>query len=279
MALYPGYFRRSSPVCHLISKVTLDTFMKLSNANTSMRIARVSVLMLLAFSAICLVPNAHADTIVYESVSATLDGGSIDSLGVFGTQNANLSGQTITMTFSYDYTTLLAEATSATNGSNKSGPYTDGVEEGFNDYAEDGQEFASAKVGANIFSLSDSGSNSDQTWTCNMPNCGGSSPSYFYQSIYNNTNNNSQYEIESFLRGNLAPADLGTVSDMNNYFNNLTGTGYIFLNNGTANSEILSFADVTLLASSETPEPATWATLVFGLGAATFFGRRRNASR
>ena len=241
-----------------------------------MRFARVPLLMLLAFSAIGLVPSAYADTIVYETVSATLYGGSIDSLGIFGTQNANLSYQTITMTFSYDYTTLLAEATSATNGSNKSGPYTDGVEEGFNDYAEDGQEFASATVSANTFSLADSGSNSDQTWTCNSANCGGSSPSYFYQEIYNSSSN---LQIESFLRGNLAPADLGTVSDMDNYFDNLTGTGYIFLNDGSAGgAEVLGFGNVTLLASA-TPEPATWATLVFGLGAVTFFGRRRNASR
>jgi hypothetical protein len=232
--------------------------------------------MLLAVSAVCLVPGAHADTIVYETVGAVLDGGTVDTLGVFGTPDANLGGQTITMTFSYDYTTLLAEATSGADGSNKSGPYTDGVEEGFNDYADDGQEFASATVGANIFSLSDSGSNADQTWTCDVGNCGGSSPSYFYQSIYNST---SDLLIQSFLRGNLAPADLGTVSDMNNYFNNLTGTGYIFLNNGSAGgAEILSFSDVTLLASSSTPEPATWASLALGLGAAAFLRRRRNAS-
>lgn len=248
--------------------------MRLSNENNYRRSAGVPILMLLAFSAVCLVPSAHADTIVYEKVSAILDGGTTDTLGVFGTPNANLGGKTITMTFSYDYTTLLAEATSGLDGSNKSSPYTDGVEEGFNDYAADGQEFASAAVGANIFSLSDSGSMDDQTWTCNVGNCGGSSPSYFYQDIYNTTN----FQIESFLRGNLAPADLGTVSDMNNYFNNLTGTGYIFLNNGSSNgAEVLSFHNVTLLSSSAaTPEPGTCASLALGLGAAVLFRRRRN---
>ena len=103
--------------------------------------ARLARAHLLALTAVSVVPSAYAGDITFsETISATLAGGSIDSAGIFGTPNANLSGDTITISFGYDYTAMLAAALSNVNGSNAASPYTNGVEEGFNDISFDGTQ-------------------------------------------------------------------------------------------------------------------------------------------
>ena len=234
--------------------------------------ARLARAHLLALTAVSVVPSAYAGDITFsETISATLAGGSIDSAGIFGTPNANLSGDTITISFGYDYTAMLAAALSNVNGSNAASPYTNGVEEGFNDISFDGTQTVSATVGSSTYSLTDSSGFADQTWICNRGTCGGSTyQSWFHQNI----NNGSNEVIQAFFQSTVAAADLGTPSDMANWFNNVAGYGTLTLQNPSG-SENLNFDNETVVG----PEPGTWGLLAAGLGAAGMLRRRSGASR
>jgi hypothetical protein len=220
---------------------------------------RTGFLTAVAIAAVAFSGVAHA-SVITENFTAFINSGG-DSVGAFGAVGANLAGETVTFSFSYNAVLLQAD------GIEYSSPF---LYDEYVDTAEDGAITESVTINSQTLAIaSNAGEGAVYGCTATL-DCGGpgflrtyaeiaSSHAYIQTTLYTNysTSDNlfSQTEVDALVGGE------GT-----------TGTIYVY--NGST-QDALAISNVS--ADSATPEPTTWISLALGFGMVGLLKRRRCA--
>jgi hypothetical protein len=227
---------------------------------------RTGFLTAVAIAAVAFSGVAQA-SVLTESFTAFINSGT-DGVGAFGAAGANLAGDTVTFSFSYNTVLLQAAISAGTDGSSQyfsASNYNEYV-----DYAGDSAVTESVTINSQTLAIaSNAGEGAVYGCTATL-DCGGpgflrtyaeiaSSHAYIQTTLYTNysTSDNlfSQTEVDALVGGE------GT-----------TGTIYVY--NGST-QDALAISNVS--ADSATPEPTTWISLALGFGMVGLLKRRRCA--
>ncbi len=248
----------------------------------------------LAILALALPASTMAGTIVSETLTGTFNSGTFDTGNYFGQgAGANLSGQTVTVSVSYDVTSLLAHAgqsgaplcadTTWGFASNDANGCTSNSYGDVGYWSASGDESwtsihptspstvgVSYTVGGTTIAI-----NNDSTVDPNRQSdidLGGSGTSTGFQyNTYDHNRESGSYgngnNFRLFLDSSAYTFATGVVQSpsLMDAFAASVSSGSVWLNDGTNGFEVLQFSNVTS-ASAATPEPGS--ILLFGTGLA-----------
>jgi hypothetical protein len=229
---------------------------------------RTGFLTAVAFAAIAFSGVAQA-AVITENFTGFINSGS-DSVGAFGTAGANLAGDTVTFSFSYDTGLLQAADTAGTNGS---GEYSyPSYYDQYVDNAEDGAIAESVTINSQTLAMA-SNAGSGSVYGCTAAYCGGAGGQFITYAV----NASSNAYIETNLYANYSTGDdLLSQTEIDALVGGEVATGTIYIDNGSA-QDLLAISNVS--AESATPEPTTWVSLALGFGMVGLVKRRRGPSK
>jgi hypothetical protein len=219
---------------------------------------RTGFLTAVAIAAVAFSGVAQA-SVLTESFTAFINSGT-DGVGAFGAAGANLAGDTVT--FSFSYNTVLLQ----TDGIEYSSPF---LYDEYVDNAEDGAITESVTINSQTVAMT-SNAGSATVLGCMVAQCGSTGPQFVTYA-----ENASSGYIETNLYTNYSVGDdLLSQSEIDALVGREGTTGTIYVYNGST-QDALAISNVS--ADSATPEPTTWISLALGFGMVGLFKRRRSA--
>jgi hypothetical protein len=218
---------------------------------------RTGFLTAVAIAAVAFSGVAHA-SVITENFTAFINSGG-DSVGAFGAVGANLAGETVTFSFSYNAVLLQAD------GIEYSSPF---LYDEYVDTAEDGAITESVTINSQTLAMT---SNANGTVLgCMVAQCGSTGPQF----VTFAENASSGY-IETNLFTNYSVGDdLLSQTEIDALVRGEGTTGTIYISNGSV-QDSLAISNVS--AGSATPEPTTSISLALGFGMVGLLKRRRCA--
>jgi hypothetical protein len=234
---------------------------------------RTGLLTAAAFAAIAFSGAAQA-SVVTETFTGFINSG-IDNIGAFGAVGANLAGDTVAFSFSYDTGLLEADVNAGTDGSyfSLTSPFAE-----YHDYAGDSALTESVTINSQTFTIANSSSNPPANLGlvqgCMAEgSCGGVDGSITTMA---QLGSNTYIETNVDTTQNYSLGDnLLSQTEVNALFGGGATTGSISISDGAA-GDGLYISNVNA-ESSATPEPTTWISLALGLGMVGLLKRRRSA--
>jgi hypothetical protein len=201
---------------------------------------------------------AQADTVGYV-ITGTVESGYTDGLGLFG--GGNIGGDTITYTFTYDPSLLQNYAPYYVNGPGL-----------IFDQGHTGE----MSVSINGYTYSVANNAGDGLYLTDCNSCQQSFPTVIYGGLNSPNALGGQTISVFFVNGvSVTPPDLTNQSAVTSFLRNDNYQTYVSVGTIGGSQEPISFTTNSVEAT--TPEPATWGSILLGLGAVTFLKRRRTA--
>jgi hypothetical protein len=228
---------------------------------------RTGLLTAVAIAAVAFSGVAQA-SVLTENFTAFINSGT-DSVGAFGAAGANLAGDTVTFSFSYNTVLLQADVTAGTDGSAEHVDPSYYVE--YIDNASDSAVTESVTINSQTLTIA-SNSGEALVYACTPAYCGvdeGLFLSYaqigsggYVETLLNTTQNYSTSD------------NLLSQTEVNALFGGGVTTGAIYIDTGSAEDD-LAISNVS--TESATPEPTTSISLALGFGMVGLVKRRRAA--
>jgi len=231
---------------------------------------RTGFLTAVAFAAIAFSGVAQA-SVITETFTAFVNSGT-DSTGSFGAAGANLAGDTVTFSFSYN-TVLLQEAISAhTFGSSQSFSASNYNE--YEDFAGDSAITESVTINSHTLAIASNAGGLGIVDGCTATGCGDNGPNGILSTLAQ-MGSAAYIETDVKTTQNYSTSDnLLSQTEVNALFGGGVTTGEIYISNGSV-QESLAISNVS--AGSATPEPTTSISLALGFGTVGLLKRRRSA--
>jgi hypothetical protein len=230
---------------------------------------RTGLLTAAAIAAVAFSGVAQA-SVLTETFTAFINSGT-DSVGAFGAAGANLAGDTVTFSFSYNTVLLQADVNAGTDGS-----VQDFLASSYNeyvDYAGDSAVTESVTINSQTLTIANTGSYPyyyGDVYGCTA--CGGADGLF---SAFAQTGSGAYIETNVYTTQNYSTSDnLFSQTEVNALVASGVTTGSINIYNGSVEDE-LAISNVS--TGSATPEPTTWISLALGFGMVGLLKRRRSA--
>jgi len=224
---------------------------------------KLKLLAAAAMATVALSGVARADLIISENLNGTITQG-IDTIGLFGTAGADLTGQAVNVFFSYDIDTLNADASYANNTGH----------EQYSDSVADSSVTETVTINGQTASQTNSAAGSQaQVLGCDSGWCGQSELETYALASGSSLIASYLFGSYEFPLGSLANQSAidAYVAALTDYSVNsaVASNGFVTIQSGV-------MADNLSFNVSSTPEPATWISFGLGLlGAALTKYRRR----
>ena len=229
---------------------------------------RTGFLTAVAIAAVAFSGVAQA-SVLSETFTASIFGGT-DSLGAFGAVGANLAGDTVTFSFSYNTVLLQADVNAGTDGSGQhlsASNYDQYV-----DFAGDSAVAESVTINSQTLAIAINAGGVGEVQGCTTAWCGGDDG---FLLTLAQTGSGAYIQTNLNTTQNYSTSDnLLSQTEVNALFGGGVTTGEIYIANGSV-LDSLGISNVSA-ESSATPEPTTWISLALGFGVVGLFKRRRS---
>jgi len=224
---------------------------------------RTGLLTAVAIAAVAFSGVAQA-SVLTETFTGFINSGT-DGLAAFGAANANLAGDTVTFSFSYNTVLLQADVNARTDGSAQY--FSASNYDEYEDYAGDSAVTESVTINSQTLAIA-SNAGTGIVEGCTAAECGDGLLLTLAQA-------GSGAYIENILYTNYSTSDnLFSQTEVDALFGGGVTTGDIYIYNGST-EDGLDLSNVS--ESSATPEPTTWISLALGFGMVGLLKRRRGA--
>ena len=229
---------------------------------------RTGFLTAVAIAAVAFSGVAQA-SVLTETFTAFIFGGT-DGLGAFGAAGANLAGDTVTFSFSYNTVLLQADVNAGTDGSGQhlsASNYDQYV-----DFAGDSAVAESVTINSQTLAIAINAGGVGEVQGCTTAWCGGDDG---FLLTLAQTGSGAYIQTNLNTTQNYSTSDnLLSQTEVNALFGGGVTTGEIYISNGSV-LDSLGISNVSA-ESSATPEPTTWISLALGFGVVGLFKRRRS---
>jgi hypothetical protein len=229
---------------------------------------RTGFLTAVAIAAVAFSGVAQA-SVLTETFTAFIFGGT-DGLGAFGAAGANLAGDTVTFSFSYNTVLLQADVNAGTDGSGQhlsASNYDQYV-----DFAGDSAVAESVTINSQTLAIAINAGGVGEVQGCTTAWCGGDDG---FLLTLAQTGSGAYIQTNLNTTQNYSTSDnLLSQTEVNALFGGGVTTGAIYIDTGSAEDD-LAISNVS--TESATPEPTTSISLALGFGMVGLVKRRRAA--